>query len=148
MHGPINRFNDFTFNCRLIKQNYFSEKKEVSVSSPTLKTYCKEEYKYYSALPFFRPVYRPSWRIPNDKNIWRSKLIIVVIIYLFFSFGCMFVSRQIKKNSVYTSSAKSGEFKNRRKVMSPDVPWCPYDGEFINILYFFFYIFNMSVYFL
>ena len=32
----------------------------------------------------------------------------------------MFVSSKIKKNSVYTSPAKSGEF-NRRKVMSADV---------------------------
>ena len=32
---------------------------------------------------------------------------------------CLFQGKE--KNSVYTSPAKSGEFKNRRKVMSPDV---------------------------
>ena len=32
---------------------------------------------------------------------------------------CLFQGTE--KNSVYTSQAKSGEFKNRRKVMSPDV---------------------------
>ena len=62
-----------------------------------------------------------KWRCRMSKNIWREKLINVVFSNSFFSFGCLFVSRKIKKNSVHTSLAKSGEFKNGRKVMSPDV---------------------------
>ena len=42
--------------------------------------------------------------------------------YLFiFQYWLFVCFKENKKNSVYTSPAKSGEFKNRRKVMSPDV---------------------------
>ena len=58
-----------------------------------------------------------KWPCKMSKNIWRNKLIIVVTIYSFFSFGCLFVSRKIKKIAFTPLQQKA---ENSRTVEK----WC------------------------
>ena len=54
-----------------------------------------------------------KWPCKMSKNIWRNMLIIVVIIYLFFSIGCLFVSRKIKRIAFTPNQQKA---ENSRTV--------------------------------
>ena len=101
-NSPINRFNDFTFNCRFITQNYFSDKRKFLFLSQPWKLTSRKNKSVIPLYLFFRPVYRPSWRIPNDPvkcpRIYEeiSSLLLLLSINVF-----LFVLRKRKKNSDY-----------------------------------------------
>ena len=113
-NSPINRFNNFTFNCRFITQNYFSDKRKFLFLAQPEKLTSRKNKSLNSALPFFRPVYRPSRPIPNDPVNCPRICEEISSLLLLLSINILVGSRKRKKKVIITIIQFKRDYNNNK----------------------------------